>query len=144
MFLLLFRITGKQCNGCLDGDWKGGAEGFTNISRQFKPHRDISKKYDVEEGYTILRSAKLVNTEYELYEELVRPYNAFTESCRQILLRGVSKLIKEDAPLKSRSISRFLHFSHWLPFSAVVPSRYPSNRTWTWGKWQWYIKSIPD
>ena len=73
----------------------------------------------MEEGYTILRSAKLVNTEYELYEELVRPYHAFTQSCRQILMRGVSNLIKEDAPLKSRSISRFLHFSHWLPFSAV-------------------------
>ena len=53
------------------------------MSRQFNPHRNISKKYDVEEGYTILRAVKLANTEYELYEELVRPYHAFTESGRQ-------------------------------------------------------------
>ena len=54
----------------------------------------------MEEGYTILRSAKLVNNEYKLYIELVRPYHAFTESGRQELIHGVSKLVKEDTPLK--------------------------------------------
>ena len=68
--------------------------------RKSNPHRYISKKYDVEEGYTILRSAKLVNNEYKLYIELVRPYHAFTESGRQELIHGVSKLVKEDTPLK--------------------------------------------
>ena len=61
---------------------------------QFNPHRDISKKDDVEEGYTILRSAKLANSEYKLYEELARPYHAFTENGRQEFIHGVGKLFK--------------------------------------------------
>ncbi|PFX19291.1 hypothetical protein AWC38_SpisGene16304 [Stylophora pistillata] len=70
------------------------------VIQTYPRHRDISKKGNVEEGYTILRSAKLVNNEYQLYEELVEPYHAFTENGQQELIHGVSKLVKEDAPLK--------------------------------------------
>lgn len=68
--------------------------------RQFNPYRDTSKKYDVEEGYKILKRAKLVNAEYQLYEELVSPHHVFTKNGRQALIHAVTKLSKENAPLK--------------------------------------------
>lgn len=68
--------------------------------QQFNAYRDIAKTYDVAEGYAILRRAKLVYAEYQLYEELVSPYHAFTKKGRQALTDGVSKLSQDKAPLK--------------------------------------------
>ena len=57
--------------------------------------------YGVAERYAILRRAKLVSAEYQLYEELVSSYHAFTKKGRQALIDGVSKLSQEIAPLKN-------------------------------------------
>ena len=69
----------------------------------------------MEEGYTILRSAKLANSEYKLYEELARPYHAFTENGRQEFIHGVSK------PFKGASTK--------MPLSSYMSSHIKIGRT---------------
>ena len=68
--------------------------------RQFNAYRDMAKTYDVAEGYAILRQARIVNAEYQMYEELVSPYHAFTKKGRQALINGVSKLSQGKGPLE--------------------------------------------
>ena len=81
----------------------------------------------MEEGYTILRSAKLVNNEYKLYKELVRPYHAFTESGRQELIHGASKLVKEDTPLKITTIPAVRTFFSVVAFLSSCSYSIPNQ-----------------
>ena len=55
--------------------------------------------YDVLEGYTILKQAELVTTEYNLHEQLLAPHPAFTKNGRNALLQALTKLARENAPL---------------------------------------------
>ena len=66
---------------------------------QFNPFRNISRMYDVEEGYEIIRQAKLVKTKYALHQELVIPHCDFTKNGCSALMQAVTKLEKEDAPV---------------------------------------------
>ena len=55
--------------------------------------------YDVVEGYTILKQAELVTTEYNLHEQLLALHPAFTKNGRNALLQALTKLARENAPV---------------------------------------------
>lgn len=95
---------------------------------QFNPFRNISRMYDVEEGYEIIRQAKLVKTKYALHQELVIPHCDFTKNGRSALMQAVTKLEKEDAPVSVAIYTLWwVHLPHWMPPESCVLGGYPFN-----------------
>lgn len=61
---------------------------IANFPRAIHEHRDISKHYDIEEAYKIVREICCLPSGYEFFEKLPYSYGVFTEEGKKSLLKA--------------------------------------------------------
>ncbi|KAK3711391.1 hypothetical protein QZH41_003530 [Actinostola sp. cb2023] len=67
-------------------------EVIMNAPRKFNPIRDINKKYDPLESYTILKEGGVIQTAYEFTEELLLANKVYSPAGRHALMKAVNGL----------------------------------------------------